>query len=143
MVQATQIDGPLVSETGEIRTLCDWALSMFGRIQFSTTFVRMSSATAGFALLDISSDVLTKVQTTVMEQGNATKLVEHVAFVPLDTDERSASIKEDLVDSGAFEMAIRELNRRQYVICVRISGGSGGDISKCIRWAMVTDEVVC
>ena len=142
MARATQSDESFVGQTGEIRLLCDWALSVFGRIRFSATFDRMSSGAAGFALLDSSSDVLEKVQATVMEQGNAGKLVEHAEFVAVDTDDRFASIKEDLVDSDAFEVAVRGLEGRQYVICVRISGGTEGDISRCIRWAMVTDEVV-
>ena len=130
---------PIVQNAEETRSMCDWALSVFGRINFSAKYAELCDGAKGVVLIDLPTKEMATVQGVVMSRGNAGVLIDRAHFVATD-DERTATIRTDLSDPDEFNAVVESTNDRQYVVVVRLSGDDGV-LDKCIRWVMVTDEV--
>jgi len=83
------------------------------------------------------------VREIVTARKNAGALVDRAQFVATD-DSRMDVIHADLSDPEQFDLKVTATTDGQYVVSVRLSGGNeeASALEKCIRWAMITDEVV-
>ena len=126
----------------ETRALCDWGLSVFGRIQFSPAYSKLCNGHRGVVLVDLSVDEMLAVREVVTARKNAGALVDRAQFVATD-DSRMEIIHADLSDPEQFDLMVTSATDGQYVVSVRLSGGNDASaLEKCIRWALVSDQVV-
>ena len=119
--------------------MCDWALSVFGRINFSSKYAELSGGAKGVVLIDLPTKEMATVRGVVTSRSNAGVLIDRARFVATD-DEQTDTIRTDLSDPDEFNAVVESTTDRQYVVVARLTGDDGV-LDKCIRWVMVTDEV--
>ena len=133
----------IVNESDEARGMCDWALSVFGRISFSSHAKNMRNAQKGFIFIDLDMTEIQLIKTAVTKYNNAGRLVDTAKFIACDAEE-SNDITVDVSDESSLQKILSQnISDKEYTLVVRLTDKSeAGPINKCIRWVHVTDEVL-
>ena len=128
----------VASETKEIKTICDWCLSIFGRMNFGPTFVSMSDGKKGFVMTEMTHQDALKLKRDITISNSAKPIVDGLTFLNMDSDKVQA-ILGVLVDSDDFLFEVND--PAKYVVVIRIQESSAesytSDIDQCVRWASV------
>ena len=72
--------------------MCDWALSVFGRINFSSKYAELSGGAKGVVLIDLPTKEMATVRGVVTSRSNAGVLIDRARFVATDDEGEEADV---------------------------------------------------